>query len=76
MSDGSAGMRLAKIEAIEQEVQKLEERLSLLKAEVPASPQEKALQQSTASLLKAVISDLRQEQERMRQGRGEDKAIP
>lgn len=66
----------AKIEAIEKEIRKIELRLSLLEAEEPASSDEKIMHQSTVSLLKAVISDLRQAQERLRQNCVEGPASP
>lgn len=69
-------MKPTKIEAIEREVQKIQHRLSILEAEEPASSEEKALHQSTVSLLKAVINDLRQQQDRLRQKSDEDKATP
>jgi hypothetical protein len=63
-----------KIDAIEKEIQKIEHRLSLLETEGPASSEEKIMHQSTVSLLKAVINDLRQEQERLRRTLGEANA--
>jgi len=54
-----------KIEAIEKEIKKIEDRLSNLKKNKAESELDKNIQKATASLLKNVIKDLRQQRQKL-----------
>jgi Mg2+ and Co2+ transporter CorA len=54
-----------KIESIEKEIKKIEDRLVKLKKNKAESELDKNIQVATASLLKNVIKDLRQQQQKL-----------
>jgi len=54
-----------KIEAIEKEIEKIEDRLGKLKKNKAESELDKTIQMATVSLLKNVIEDLRQQQQKL-----------
>jgi len=54
-----------KIEAIEKEIKKIEDRLGNLKKNKAESELDKNIQKATVSLLKDVIKDLRQQQQKL-----------
>ncbi|HJX31626.1 MAG TPA: hypothetical protein VJ624_07230 [Thermodesulfobacteriota bacterium] len=54
-----------KIEAIEKEIKKIEDRLGNLNKNKAESELDKNIQKATASLLKNVIKDLRQQQQKL-----------
>jgi hypothetical protein len=54
-----------KIESIEKEIKKIEDRLNKLKKNKAESELDKNIQVATASLLKNVIKDLRQQQQKL-----------
>ena len=54
-----------KIESIEKEIKKIEDRLAKLKKNKAESELDKHIQKATVSLLKNVIKDLRQQQQKL-----------
>jgi hypothetical protein len=54
-----------KIESIEKEIKKIEDRLNKLKKNKAESELDKNIQGATVSLLKNVIKDLRQQQQKL-----------
>ena len=54
-----------KIESIEKEIKKIEDRLGNLKKNKAEPELDKNIQKATASLLKNVIKDLRQQQQKL-----------
>jgi hypothetical protein len=54
-----------KIDAIEQEIEKLEDRLARIMQKKTVSEVDKKIQGETASLLKNVIEDLRKQQQKL-----------
>jgi len=56
-----------KIESIEKEIKKIEDRLNKLKKNKAESELDKNIQGATVSLLKNVIKDLRQQQQKINQ---------
>ncbi len=54
-----------KIESIEKEIKKIEDRLNKLKKNKAESELDKNIQVATVSLLKNVIKDLRQQQQKL-----------
>ena len=57
--------KINSIEAIEKEIKKIEDRLGKLKKNKAESELDKNIQVATVSLLKNVIEDLRQQQQKL-----------
>lgn len=61
-----------KIESIEKEIKKIEDRLGKLKKNKAESELDKNIQVATASLLKNVIKDLRQQQQKLTKSKDQE----
>ena len=61
-----------KIESIEKEIKKIEDRLVKLKKNKAESELDKNIQVATVSLLKNVIKDLRQQQQKLTKSKGQE----
>jgi hypothetical protein len=61
-----------KIESIEKEIKKIEDRLGKLKKNKAESELDKNIQVATGSLLKNVIKDLRQQQQKLTKSKDQE----
>ena len=55
-----------KIDAIEKEIQKIEDQMFNLKKEKPGSKHDKKIREATLSLLRNIIKDLRKQQRKLK----------